>query len=498
MKYAIAVLDIGMTNKKVFVYDDRLKVVDSISRTFDPIIVNGIETNDLAAIETWFYKNLSAFARKYPVMVIAVTTHGASFVCVDVNGDPCVPCVYYTHDPGAGLHDRFYKLLGSPAELQKSTGTPNLSLMINPTKGMLFAKETFPAEFSRTKQILFYPQYWGFRLTGNAGLEPTYVGCHTYLWDYAKGTYSVVADKLGIKKMLPEKLEKSWSVLGKVKPGLAVRLGLDPETIVTMGIHDSNASLLPYLAKQGDRDFVLDSTGSWCVVMHPTKKFGFEPDDIGKVVFFNQSAMITPVKTAIFTGGLEFDLYSTLLRKLNATNEFPPYRPELYRKILAEKRLFILPELIPGSGQFASAQPRIMEDGKVFPLEDVKAGKAVPEFFSDYPVAVAVLNLSLVIQTTVALRRVGLKDGSDIYVEGGFRKNTDYNSLLASWYGKSKVCLTNIKEATSFGAAMTGKMAYEGVTLESVANDFEIDFDVVGKEDFADFKPYIDRFLELA
>ena len=88
---------------------------------------------------------------------------------------------------------------------------------------------------------------------------------------------------------------------------MAKELGLDELVIVTAGIHDSNASLLPYIARGSDKDFILNSTGTWCVCMHPdvsenVKSF-YNPDDIGKTVFFNRSALDTPVKTAIFVGG---------------------------------------------------------------------------------------------------------------------------------------------------------------------------------------------------
>ena len=82
MERAVAVIDIGMTNKKVAVYDDRLTILDSVSRTFDPIMVEQIETHDLAGMEEWFLERLAAFARRYPIRAVTVTTHGATLVCV--------------------------------------------------------------------------------------------------------------------------------------------------------------------------------------------------------------------------------------------------------------------------------------------------------------------------------------------------------------------------------------------------------------------------------
>ena len=39
-----------------------------------------------------------------------------------------------------------------------------------------YIKKNFPADYDATKWILSYPQYFGFKLTGNAGAEPTWTG----------------------------------------------------------------------------------------------------------------------------------------------------------------------------------------------------------------------------------------------------------------------------------------------------------------------------------
>jgi L-fuculokinase len=161
METAVAVIDIGMTNKKVAVYGRDLRLLDSTSRTFDPIMVEGLETHDLTGMEAWFLDRLAAFGRRFAIEAVAVTTHGATMVCVDSRGEPCAPCVYYTHEPGPEFQERFYALAGDRRELQAATGTPPLSAMINPTKGLLFLRERFPEAYARSSLVLNYPQYWG-------------------------------------------------------------------------------------------------------------------------------------------------------------------------------------------------------------------------------------------------------------------------------------------------------------------------------------------------
>jgi sugar (pentulose or hexulose) kinase len=493
MDKAIAVIDIGMTNKKVAVYDGGLHMLDSVSRTFAPKMVDGLETHDLAAMEAWFLDTLAVFAKRYPIGAITVTTHGATMVLLGEDGNPCAPCVYYTYEPGSEFQERFYKLVGDRRELQSSTGTPPLSAMINPSKGVFFLKERFPEQFARARLALNYPQYWGYRLTGKAGAEGTYTGCHTYLWDWKGGRYSSVAERLAIAAKMPFPLRDSWDALGTIKGEIADRTGLPRDTIVTMGIHDSNASLLPHLAKGKGKDFILNSTGTWCVLMHPQDSFGFSEDELGKIVFFNRSAYNKPVKTAIFLGGMEYEAWTRAIAAQAGSDagSVEP-APEDYREVVGSASVFILPELVPGSGQFPGSLPRAVQDGKEYALADIEAGRGVPAFLRNRRKAVAALNLSLAIQTLVALERAGIGPRTEVFTEGGFRRNAGYNAVLAAALGGGRAYLTDISEATAFGAAMTAAAALEGTTPDSLGGRFDIDYKSVrpmtGLESFEKYR----------
>jgi len=495
MEYAIAVVDIGMTNKKTAVYDDSLRQLDAKYQNFAPKIVDGLETHDLEAMETWFIGCLKDFAARYPIKALAITTHGATFVCTGKDGKPALPCVFYTHEPGDDFHRRFYEQFGKPKELQQRTGTPEFKAMINAAKGIFFAKEQFPELFKNTVHVLPYPQYWGLRFTGKAGTESTYMGNHTYLWDMNENTLSSVARDLGLASLVPGKLFNSWDILGTLSDDFADRTGLPKETVVTMGIHDSNSALLPHFAKKGERGFVLNSTGTWCVIMNPVEQYGFAPDELGKVILFNISAFGKPVKTAIFLGGMEFETWSRLIMKRHNRTDFPDWDDSLYRSILKEKRIFLLPEITPGSGQFPASRARVVEDGKEYRFDAMT--ETFPPCFENYETSFAALKISLVMQAQTALERTGLQKGNEIYTEGGFRKDQSYNRLLSGAFPSNRVFLTGIAEATALGAAMTAKMALTGKNLASLAEDLTIDYKEVEKQDFPELQPYRDAWLKL-
>jgi hypothetical protein len=215
--------------------------------------------------------------------------------------------------------------------------------------------------------------------------------------------------------------------------------------------------------------------------------------------------------------------------------EIPGWDEGLYRSILKEKRLFLLPELTPGSGQFPLSRARIVEDGKSYYFDALDSELSINDYgisdhkssdnsksdynssdhkksdyikseysSSDYPNSdhqksgyerlIAALRISLVMQTLTALERAGI-ESSDVYTEGGFRKDESYNHLLASALPDNRVFLTDINEATALGAAMTAKIALGGKSLKDLAADFEIDYREQEKGSFPEMEAYREAWL---
>lgn len=496
MEYAIAVLDVGKTNKKLFIFDDQLNQITSVYRTFPAEKRNGILIEDVDGLLHWFYDELSSFAQQYPIRVISVSTHGAAFVGVDEKGHRSLPMIDYTHDPGEDFHRRFYGAVGDRDDLQRTTATLELKPLINPAKLLMYTREQFPDDFAATRWFLPYPGYFAMQLTGEPTADYTYVGCHTYLWDFHRDTWSTVADRLGIRERLPQKIGSPREALAPIRPQLAERLGLSSETVVAYGIHDSNAALLPYLVTEQE-PFLLNSTGTWCVVMRPAEKVAFAENEIGKSVFFNRSVEGKPVKTAILMAGLEFETYTKILKERHKVDVLPDYNAAVYRRVTAERSAFILPSIVVGSGQFPESRPRVIEDGEEYTLDEIQSGERVPKLFDDLDSAYAALNLSIAAQSRVAFERVGAAEVVNAYTEGGFRKNRDYNALMAAIFPKLSMSLTGIPEASAFGAAMAGKMAHDRTSLESIAALLTIEKEHVEPADVPELAAYIDRFLEL-
>ena len=492
----IAVVDVGKTNKKVLIYDLRLKCVDSVYKNFDEFEEAGVIYEDLENMTLWIRDQLKIFANKYIIKAISVTTHGAFAVGIDVNGNLAVPPVAYTTDAGENFRQDFYNTFGHPHTLKRATGTTEIGSLVNIGKLIYFWQKQWPEQYKNIWKILNMPQYFGYQFTGNIGAEPTYIGCHSYLYNPKEKSYSDVAKRLGVIDLLPEKISKSWQKLGTISPQFQTETNLPSDCIVTMGIHDSNASLLPYLVK-GFKNFVLNSTGTWCVAMHPTHNSDFRDEELDAAVFYNFDVFQQPVKTSIFKGGTEFETYQTILNNLAGDQPDPLFDIDLYNRIVSEKKLFILPSVDKGVGIFPFAEPGTVENGVKIDLKTLQSKKEIPEFFNHFKTGLAVLNLSLAIQTYYALKMTGFDGEGTVFVEGGFRKNIPYLKLLGALFPKATISLTKMEEATAFGSAILAKTALDRTQPEYTSNVFKIETTIVETCTIDSIHEYVAEFDKL-
>jgi hypothetical protein len=231
--------------------------------------------------------------------------------------------------------------------------------------------------------------------------------------------------------------------------------------------------------------------------MHEKDRVRFAVDELGKVVFYNMNAFSRPIKTAIFMGGMEFEHYTHLFEKITGKKSFPAFDQPLYQKLITDRQLFILPSVVRGIGQFPESMPRVVENGKVFTLEDIESGRAVPDFFYDFNTAYAVLNISLAVQTKVSFDRADMHDGLSVFTEGGFSKNDAYNALMASFYPKSAFFLTDLKEATAYGTAMLGKAAVEQIELSELRDEISFEKKPVKDPGLKGLDKYFNSFIDL-
>lgn len=427
----IGVFDIGKTNKKFTVYGESLREISCETTRFGEVMIDSFLCEDSNTLVKWSKSVLSKWLGK--LSALTVTTHGATVALLGGDGGLVMPIISYNHEVGEEVKRSFYREFGSPEDLYVRTGTPPLGQLLNAGVQLYWVSKHFPEKYARVKRILFLPQYVIRSLTGFEAVEVTSLGCHTYLWDFAARDWSKVAEELNVPPLFPD-IRCVWEPIGEYSGA-----------VVAAGIHDSNASLLPFLVTGGD-DFVLASTGTWCVLMYPGAPFKPSREDVYRDILYYADVYGRPVKAARFKCGFEFDYY---LKYIGGENYLNLLALELDRDlavdVLKSREMFFVPTLTPGTGQFPKSRGRV-EGSASDPLR-----------------AYYYLNLSLAVQTWYALKLITGERKLKVFVQGGFSKNKIYLTYLATLAREWEVFEAEYHEATSLGAALTALSALEGV-----------------------------------
>lgn len=415
----VAVLDVGKSNAKVALVD-----LDGPSETAVLTRANRVLPGppwphfDTAGLWEFFLDGLAAMAGRQKIDAVSVTAHGAALALIGADGGLAAPVLDYEHQ-GIAEAAAEYRAMRPDFAV---TGSPPLAGGLNAGAQLFWQFRTDPGLQARVSQIVTYPQYWSYLLTGQLATDVTSLGCHTDLWEPRARRFSALVDRLGIRtKLAPPRLP--GDVLGTVLPDIAARTGIDPATPVACGIHDSNASLLPHLLTRRP-PFAVVSTGTWVVVL-AVGGAGLQPGE-GRDCLLNVDAMGRPVASARFMGGREFAILVPAPGAAIAKAE--------RQGVLAEG-LMLLPSVEPGTGPFPGRMAQWL------PAEPAR-GSAAREVAAGHYLA---------LMTAECLALTGA--AGPVVVEGPFSRNADFLAMLASACGR-EVTASQGATGTSIGAAL--------------------------------------------
>ena len=257
----IAVIDIGKSNAKVVLIDRQTRATIGAKSTPNAVAAGGpYPHHDVERLWPFILDALGALNGTRAVEGISITTHGATAALATDDG-LALPILDYEHGgPEETATD--YDAVRPPFA---ETLSPRLPNGLNLGAQLFWQARTFPREFATARYLLMYPQYWAWRLTGIAATEVTSLGSHTDLWAPAERRYSSLVGSQRWDKLLPP-LSDAVSVLGAVTPEVCAATGIAAGTPVACGIHNSNASLLPYIAAF-EAPFTVVSSGTWAIAM---------------------------------------------------------------------------------------------------------------------------------------------------------------------------------------------------------------------------------------
>ncbi|WP_286876320.1 FGGY-family carbohydrate kinase, partial [Marinimicrobium sp. UBA4509] len=390
----ILILDIGKTNIKVHVLDEHLESRFEKTRR-NAVVENPLYPHfDVDAIWDWFCEAVREVSDAFSITAISVTTHGATAALVDRQGSGnglVLPILDYEYAGPDAITGDYTGVRPDFSE----TRSPDLSAGLNLGRQLYWLQQRFPQAFGQATDILLYPQYWVWRMTGERCAERTSLGCHTDLWAPERNDYSSLVDRMGWRALFPE-LKTADSLVGPVCSDFIARTGLPASCQVAVGIHDSNASYLRYLLQNDGQPFSVISTGTWAITM--TNSGGNAELDESRDMLMNVDCRGTPVPCARFMGGRE---YEAICYRLGSYPE-EPFSVEDIDTVLADA-VYALPQFCDTSGPFSGTPGRIV--GSI----DRINGAALASVYS-----ALMLDLELDL----------LKARGAVFVEGAFLKNS--------------------------------------------------------------------------
>ncbi|MFM8363049.1 MAG: FGGY-family carbohydrate kinase [Haliscomenobacter sp.] len=425
------IFDIGKTNKKLFLFDPNFKEIHQEYVCFpETVDEDGHPCDDLSAIAEWMSSRFQHFLRDESIQVEAVnfSTYGASLVHLDRSGKPLTPLYNYTKPMPEEVLRPFYARYGEAQAFARATASP-ASGMLNSGFQLYWLKQQKPDVFSQIRHSLHFPQYLCYLFSGVALSEFTSIGCHTSLWDYAKGGYHDWVFDEGIDRVLPPVSPARLSI-NREYHGKTVRVGT--------GIHDSSAALLPYLYSE-DRPFLLLSTGTWSVSLNPFSEAPLTEEDLRNDGLNYMRTDGKPVRASRLFLGKEYEVqveelcrYFGKAEGYDRTVRFDEY---LYQaqKDRADRafRFAYLPA--------AQAQP------------DANAHSA----FGSFEAAFHRLMIELMDeQLRSAHRAIGHTPVEKIYLDGGFIDNEVYVKLAAQHFAPYKLYPNRLPLGSALGAAL--------------------------------------------
>lgn len=441
----IAVFDIGKTNKKIILFNDKLNVIHEEEQKFPEIKDDdGFDCDDIDLIEKWIIsttRNL-VHSDKYDLTDINFTTYGATIVCLDEDGKRVTPAYNYLKPLDERIPESIYKRYGGRDEFCRRTASPALG-MLNSGMQLLWLKKSKPELFEKIRHVLHFPQYLSYTLTGKIFSEHTSIGCHTALWDFDEMTYHQWINNMELKLPEPVPVESYTKINIE---GKRIRVGI--------GIHDSSSSLAPYFSESKGK-FILLSTGTWCISMNPFNTDKLTTEQLDRDCLCYMSINGQAVKSSrLFLG----HMHETSARKIADHFDKPA---DYYRNVKFDRKSALL------------VKDKFREK-KVFFREELLSREFRERIdmyqFRNFEMAYHQLMNELG-QLTIESVNLILPEKNDIsiiYITGGFSKNEHFLNLIKANFPEKKVYTSEISNAAALGAALVISGLKPEVNLELI------------------------------
>jgi sugar (pentulose or hexulose) kinase len=424
----IAIFDIGKTNKKLLLFNHDLQVVYQDEQKFPEIKDDdGFECDDIDKIELWIHDSLKKVIQnpEYDVKALNFTTYGATLMYLDNAGKRLTEAYNYLKPMPDGIVEPLYARYGGVAEFSRKTASPAIG-MLNSGLQALWMKKIKPQIYNQAVSILHFPQYLSHLFTGKLVSEHTSIGCHTALWDFDHQKYHQWISDEAMPFPAPV---SNYTHFDVTVEGKTIQIGI--------GIHDSSASLAPYI-ENSKEPFILLSTGTWCINMNPFNEEPLTMEQLNRDCLCYLGVHQKPVKSSrLFLGFIhEVNVERIAKHFSKDTDYFKKVKSDevLMQSILKGEKVF-----------FKTGIPKDFIDQSV----DLSNYKNFEEAYLQL-----VTDLSRECADAVNLVVPANDTTKSIYVSGGFARNETFVRMLATIFPAKKVFTSEVDNSTALGAAL--------------------------------------------
>lgn len=417
----IAVFDVGKTNKKLFLFDERYHIVFEKSARFtETVDEDGDPCENLASVQQSVFDSMQEVAKlkEFAIQAVNFSAYGASLIYTGKDGKPLTPLYNYLKPYPEALSGQLYKKYGGDELFSLETASPVLG-SLNSGLQLYRLKQQQPEIFARLKYAMHLPQYLSFLLTGQACSDITSIGCHTAMWNFERDQYHDWVNAEGLASKLAP-VRPSATVFKSTIPGADYKVGI--------GLHDSSAALIPYLVNFKE-PFVLLSTGTWNISLNPFNPSPLTIDELKQDCLCYLQYQGRPVKASRLFSGFAYEQQT---RRIAEHFNIDAIK---FRNIIFDPHLIgPLKRRLPQNSNFAD--------------RELSAFDSDTEAY--YQLMLDLVRLQAV-STGLVLKGCPVKR---IFVDGGFSRNSVFMHLLAAAFPKTELYAASMAQATAVGAAL--------------------------------------------
>lgn len=312
-------IDVGSTSMKALIYDPDGNVLSQASAPQESVAQDSahpgwqvyLPEQIWGGIASAIHQAVDNLRPDMHIRAAAVTGLGADAVPLDEKGEPLYPFINWLCTRTTPQYEWWLDHVGLEKTFQITGWQP---FVWSTVLRFMWLKENEPELAKQVRQWLIVEDYVNYRLTGKYSTDFTDAS-PTLLLDQKKLDWSdELLQVAGLERELFPKPQQSGSYIGDVTPEASQKTGLPVGTPIFQGGHDYLIGALAANIIEPGR--ILDVTGTWELVLTPTKTLNLD-EDLRKMGLTIE-AHAAPDTYCIWGGGtaanmMEWykDLYST-------------------------------------------------------------------------------------------------------------------------------------------------------------------------------------------